>query len=87
VTLRPIPKPSEVDRLYFIAIITGIVAGLTFWFVVARWVVYAVIRAEERHPRLAGTRAMRVGEIVACSAVVLATVAFAIWIGRLIVEK
>jgi hypothetical protein len=73
--------------LYFIAVIIGAASGLTFWFIAARWVVYSIIRAEERHPHLAGSKLMRVGEIIACSAAVLACVAVAIWVGRLILEK
>lgn len=73
--------------MYIIAIIAGVVAGITFYYIAARWIVYSVLRAEERHPHLAGSKALRVGEIVASSALVLACAAVAIWVARLLLER
>jgi hypothetical protein len=70
--------------LYFLAIIAGLTIGITVWFLASHWIASSITWIEDRRPELAGSKQLRVGEAVACGALVLATFALAFWIIRLL---
>ena len=70
--------------MYVLAVIAGLTTGITVWFIASRWIVSWITWVEERRPDLIGSKRLRVGEAVACGALVLATFALAFWIVRLI---
>jgi hypothetical protein len=70
--------------LYVLAIIAGLTTGITVWFLASHWIASSITWIEDRRPELAGSKPLRVGEAVACGALVLATFALAFWIIRLL---
>jgi hypothetical protein len=70
--------------LYVLAIIAGLTASVTVWFLASRWIAAWITWVEDRRPDLVGSKQLRVGEAVACGALVLATFALAFWIVRLL---
>ncbi|HXG94970.1 MAG TPA: hypothetical protein VNN73_21705 [Blastocatellia bacterium] len=72
---------------YFIAGFIGLVVGFIVWFIASRWIASSILWVESRYPRLVGSKSMRAGEIIATGALVLACLALAFWIARLLVQK
>jgi hypothetical protein len=70
--------------LYVLAVIAGLTAGITVWFLASHWIASWITWVEDRHPELAGSKRLRIGEAVACGALVLATFALAFWIVRML---
>jgi len=73
--------------LYVLAIILGLAIGITVWFLASHWIASSITWIEDRRPELVGSKQLRVGEAVACGALVLATFALAFWIIRLLVVQ
>ena len=71
--------------MYFVAGVTGGVAGFVLWIVTSHWVASIIIWAESRYPRLIGSRGLRASEIIVCGLQVLAAFALAFWIARLMI--
>ena len=71
--------------MYFVAGVTGGVAGFVLWIVTSHWVASIIIWAEGRYPRLIGSRGLRASEIIVCGLQVLAAFALAFWIARLMI--
>ena len=71
-------------HLYVLAIIVGLTIGITVWFLASHWIASSITWVEDRRPELVGSKQLRVGEAVACGALVLATFALAIWITRML---
>jgi hypothetical protein len=71
--------------MYVIAILMGIAAGFATWFVVSFAIANSLTWAEDRYPQLVGSRRLRMGETVACSALFLGCVAVAVWVARAII--
>jgi hypothetical protein len=70
--------------LYLLAVIAGVTTGITVWFFASHWIASWIAWVEDRRPELVGSKRLRVGEAVACGALVLATFALAFWIVRLL---
>lgn len=70
--------------MYVLAVIAGLTVGITVWFLASHWIESSITWVEDRRPELAGSKRLRVGEAVACGALVLATFALAFWIIRLL---
>ena len=70
--------------MYVLAVIAGLTAAVTVWFLVSHWIVAWITWVEDRRPELVGSKRLRVGEAVVCGALVLATFALAFWIVRLL---
>lgn len=70
--------------MYVLAVIAGLVVGVTVWFLASHWIASSITWVEDRRPELAGSKSLRVGEAVACGVLVLATFALAFWIARLL---
>jgi hypothetical protein len=71
--------------LVIIAGLVGFAAGITIWYITSRWIVASIFWVEQRYPQVIGTRAIRAGEAVACGLQVLACLALAFLIARLMV--
>jgi hypothetical protein len=71
--------------LYFLSGIIGIAIALIAWFMITYFIARAITLIETRHPELTGSRAIRVGEILACAVTVVASLALAFWVARLLV--
>jgi hypothetical protein len=72
--------------LHFIGASLGLFAGLIMWFTASHWLASSVLWAENRFPRLIGSKRLRVYEIVICGLLVLACFAIAVSITLLIAE-
>lgn len=70
--------------MYLLAIIAGLTVGVVVWFLASHWIASSIAWVEDRHPELIGSRQLRVGEVVACGALVLASFALALWIMRIL---
>ena len=70
--------------MYVLAIIAGLTIGITVWFLASHWIASSITWVEDKRPELVGSKQLRVGEAVACGALVLATFALAIWITRML---
>jgi hypothetical protein len=81
------PRASGFHKLYFLAAIAGLTIGTIVWFFVSHWIATSIDRIEDRHPELVGSKRLRVGEAVACGALVLACFALALWIMRLLLVQ
>jgi hypothetical protein len=68
--------------LYFLAIMSGLAVGVTVWFLASHWIASSITWVEDHRPEMAGSRQLRVGEAVACGALVLGCLALAVWIAR-----
>jgi len=73
--------------LYFVSIIAGLATVLAFWFIASYLVARVLVGIESRHPHLAGSKAMRTGEIVACGLVVVSGLALAFWVAFVLVTE
>jgi hypothetical protein len=72
--------------VYVIAVIVGLFIAFILWFILARWIAASIIWVESRYPHLLGSRGVRVSEIVACGLLVVACLAIAFWLARLLVR-
>ena len=70
--------------MHVLAIPAGLAIGITVWFLASHWIASAITWVEDRRPELVGSKQLRVGEAVACGALVLATFALAFWIIRVL---
>jgi hypothetical protein len=77
---------EEELRLYFIAGIIGLAAGIIVWYLISIAIGHSISWAETRRPELAGSTRVRVGEIVACSAAFAGSLLFAFWLARFLTE-
>ena len=73
-----------VSQLYVLAAIAGLTVGIIVWFLSSHWLASSLNWVEDRHPELIGSARLRVGEAVACGALVLACSALAFWIARVL---
>ena len=73
---------EKVLQLYFLAIISGLALGVTVWFLASHWIASSITWVEDHRPELVGSKQLRVGEAVACGALILACLALAVWIAR-----
>jgi ABC-type phosphate transport system permease subunit len=73
--------------LYFLAAIPAVIIGIVVWFLASPAIAASIEWVENRRPDLVGSKQLRVGEAVACGALVLATFALAFWIVRLLVTQ
>jgi hypothetical protein len=80
------PPTHERFILHFIAAGLGLFAGLTLWFTASHWLASSIFWAENRFPKLAGSKRLRVYEAVICGLLVLGCFAVAFWIMQLIVK-
>jgi cytosine/uracil/thiamine/allantoin permease len=69
--------------VYVIAGLVGFAAGIIVWYITSRWIASTIFWVEHRYPQVVGTRAIKVSEVLACGLQVLACLALAIWIARL----
>ena len=70
---------------YVIAGIVAVLVCFVLWFIASRWLAASILWTESRYPHLAGSRGLRVGEIIACGLLVLACLALAFWVARLLI--
>jgi hypothetical protein len=70
--------------VYFLATIAGLTIAVIVWFLASHWIETSIEWVEDHRPELAGSKRLRVGEAVACGALVLASFALAFWIARLL---
>jgi len=70
--------------LYFLATIAGLTIAVIVWFLVSHWIETSIEWIEDHRPELVGSKRLRLGEVIACSALVLASFALAFWITRLL---
>jgi cytosine/uracil/thiamine/allantoin permease len=71
--------------LYVFAGLVGLAAGVTVWYITSRWIALSIFWVEHRYPQMIGTKAIKVSEVIVCSLQVLASMALAFWIARLLV--
>ncbi|MFY9610134.1 MAG: hypothetical protein WAU45_16155 [Blastocatellia bacterium] len=72
------------SRLYLVAAFCGLGVGVLVWYIVSLWIATSLEWAETQHPKLAGTRKLRIAEGVACGALLFACVALTCWIAWLV---
>jgi hypothetical protein len=70
--------------LYFVAALIGFVIGVIAWFIISYVLARSILWIETRRPHLVGSKAMRTGEIIACSVIVLGCLALAFWIALVV---
>jgi hypothetical protein len=70
--------------LYFLAIIVGVTTAVIVWFLASHWIATSMAWVEDHRPQLVGSKTLRVGEVIVCGALVLASFALAFWIARLL---
>jgi hypothetical protein len=73
-----------VSQLYVLAAIAGLTVGIIVWFLSSHWIASSLNWVEDRRPELIGSTRLRVGQAVACGALVLACSALAFWIARVL---
>jgi hypothetical protein len=73
--------------LYLIAGVTGLAAGVVVWFTASYAVAHSIAWAESRYPGLAGSKAVRAGEALACGALFIASLTLAFWVMRLVMQR
>ena len=71
--------------MYVIAGLVGLAAGVTVWYITSRWIASSIFWVEHRYPQMIGTKTIKVSEVIVCSLQVLASMALAFWIARLMV--
>ena len=71
--------------MFIIAAPVGFAVGVIVWYITSRWIASTIFRVEQRYPQLIGTRAIKVSEILVCGLQVLACLALAFWIARLMI--
>ena len=72
--------------MVIIAGLVGFAAGVIVWYVTSRWIVASIFWVEQRYPQVIGTRAIRVSEAVVCGLQVLACLALAFLLARLMIS-
>ncbi len=70
--------------MYFLATIAGLAIAVIVWFLASHWIAMSMAWVEDRRPELVGSTTLRVGEVIVCGALVVATFALAFWIARLL---
>ena len=70
--------------MYFLAVITGLTAGVTAWLIASHWIAVSIAWAEDRRPEMIGSRQLRAAEAVACGALFVFCLAIAFWLARVI---
>jgi hypothetical protein len=75
---------ARILHLYFLSLLIGFIIGLTIWFGLSTLVAYAIIKAESAFPRLAESRVIIAGEVVACLSLVLVCIGTAFWIAKVL---
>ncbi|HET9528770.1 MAG TPA: hypothetical protein VFQ92_00345 [Blastocatellia bacterium] len=73
--------------MYFIAGLLGVAAGFIFWYLFSILIGRSITWTETRHPQLAGSMRVRVGEVVACSIAFVGAFLVAFWVIRLLTEN
>jgi cytosine/uracil/thiamine/allantoin permease len=71
--------------LYVIAGLVGLAAGVTVWYITSRWIASSLFWVEHRYPQVIGTRTIKASEVIVCGLQVLACLALAIWVARLMI--
>jgi hypothetical protein len=71
-------------HLYFLATIVGLTIAIIVWYLASHWIETSIEWVEDHRPELVGSKRLRVGEAVACGALVLVTFALAFWIMRML---
>ena len=56
------------------------------WFTASHWLASSILWAENRFPRLIGSKRLRVYEVMICGLLVVACFAIAVWVMLLIAE-
>ena len=70
--------------MHVLAIPAGLAIGIAVWYLASHWIASSITSVEDRRPDLVGSKQLRVGEAVACGALILATFALAFWIIRVL---
>jgi hypothetical protein len=70
--------------LYLIAAIIGLILGFVVWFFTSHLIASLILSVEKRYPRLAGSRAMQIAEVVVCGIAFLGCLALTVWIANLL---
>jgi hypothetical protein len=70
--------------LNVLAVIVGLTIGVIVWFLASHWIASSITWVEDRQPEMVGSKQLKVGEVVACCALVLACSALALWIIRIL---
>jgi len=71
--------------LYVIAGLAGLATSLVIWYITSRFIASSIFWVEHRYPQTVGTRMIRVSEVIVCGLQVLACLALAFWVVRLMV--
>ena len=69
--------------MYVIAGLVGLAIGVSVWYITSRWIVLSIFWIEQRYPQMIGSKTIKVSEVIVCSLQVLASLALAFWIARL----
>lgn len=72
--------------MHFLAIIAGLAAGVVIWFAASQLIASSILWAEANFPRLAGSKRVRAGEMIACGALFIACLAIAISVALLLMK-
>ena len=71
--------------MYVIAGLVGLAVGVSVWYITSRWIASSIFWVEHHYPQMIGTKTIKVSEVIVCSLQVLASMALAFWIARLMV--
>ncbi len=74
-------------RLYFIAVVLGLATCLVVWYISSIAIAHSITWTETRHPQLAGSTRVRVGEILACGVAFAGSILIGFWIASLLTER
>ena len=69
--------------MYVIAGLVGLAASVIVWYITSGWIAASILWVEHRYPQVIGTRVIKLSEVIACALQVLACLALAIWVARL----
>jgi hypothetical protein len=72
--------------LHFIGAGLGLFAGLIMWFTGSHWLASSILWAEDRYPKLIGSKGLRVYEVIICGLLVLGCFAIAAWVMLLVAK-
>jgi hypothetical protein len=67
-----------------IAVLIGVGTGFFVWMLSSHWVAVLLNRIEDRNPALAGSRTLRLYEVLICGLVFVVCLALALWLSWLI---
>jgi hypothetical protein len=67
-----------------LASMIGLAIGILVWMLAIHFVAVWLNRIEDRNPALAGSQALKMYEIVACSVVFAGCLALALWLSRIV---